>query len=191
MDSAIVSVMGVLASALISTLVARQTASLQLKIQTDQQFNTLLFQNRLSSYRILYEHLSKFIKIIAFGKLSNSGEIDNSISKEDVVQFLLGLEAWDSQNAIFLTTYSSDVCADLITQLNELIRKGSEEIEHEFNSSEKRKTWLHTIGKLEASIKNEIGVYAISPFPTNPNFKPIFTYQEVQKLIVDSEEKKP
>ena len=68
MDPATIGVLGVLASALISAFVAHQTSSLQLRVNTDQQFSLLLFQNRLESYRSLYKHLSDFIKTLNFQK---------------------------------------------------------------------------------------------------------------------------
>ena len=162
MDSATVSVLGVLASALISAFVARQTSSLQLRVQTDQQFSVLLFQNRLDSYRSLYKHLSNFIKILNFGKLSDQGMLHIAISREDIVQFLLGLEKWDSENAIFLTNYTSGICVNLRKELYELIGKSNEYFELELRiDSPERKTLYRSIASLEAAIKNEIGVYAI------------------------------
>jgi hypothetical protein len=185
MDAAIISLIGVLFSALISTIVARQTALFQLKIQTDQQFSVLIFQNRLDSYRILYKYLSDFIKILKFGKLSSNGDLDLSISKEDIVGFMTELEKWDSENAILFTDYASDICSNLRNELYNLVKKSGDEIRSDFNSPDIRKIWVDRIRSLEATIKNEIGVYAIKPFPANTDFRPISTYDEARKIAAE------
>jgi hypothetical protein len=185
MDAAIISLIGVLFSALISTIVARQTALFQLKIQTDQQFSVLIFQNRLDSYRILYKYLSDFIKILKFGKLSSNGELDLSISKEDIVGFMIELEKWDSENAILFTDYASDICSNLRNELYNLVKKSGDEIRSDFDSPDTRKIWVDRIRSLEATIKNEIGVYAIKPFPANTDFRPISTYDEARKIAAE------
>jgi hypothetical protein len=190
MDPATIGVLGVLASALISAFVAHQTSSLQLRVNTDQQFSLLLFQNRLESYRSLYKHLSDFIKILNFGKLSEQGVLDTAISRDDVVQFLLGLEKWDSENAIYLTNYTSGICIKLRKELYQLISKSNEYFKSELGiGSLARETLYRNIAGLEAAIKNEIGVYAIKPFPTNTDFKPISTYEESRKYAIDAKER--
>lgn len=185
MDAAIISLIGVLFSVLISTIVARQTALFQLKIQTDQQFSVLLFQNRLDSYRILYKYLSDFIKILNFGKLSSNGELDSSIYKEDILGFMIELEKWDSENAILFTDYASVICYKLRNELYNLVKKSGEEIQSDFDSPDIRKIWMDRVRSLEVTIKNEIGVYAIKPFPANTDFSPFSTYDEARRIAAE------
>lgn len=181
MEPAVIGLIGVLVSALISAFVARQTSLFQLRIQTDQQFSILLFQNRIDAYQQLYEHLSSFIKVLDFGELSSQGELKTIVSKQTIISFLLTFNEWDSRYAIFMTDHTSRICLELRRHLYKLA--GDEEAFSEGNLQESIKYSLFKeVASLEAAIKNEIGIYAIKPFPTNSEFKPIRSYEEIRQL---------
>ena len=181
MEAAVLGLIGVLLSAFISAFIARQTSLSQLRLQADQQFSMLLFQNRIDSYQQLYEHLSSFIKFLDFGELSVQGELTTKISRKKIICFLLDFNKWDNQHAIFLTDHTSSICLKLRRNLYRIA--GDESVFSEGSlQQDVKKILREDVRSLEAAIKNEIGIYAIKPFPTNAEFKPIRSYKEVRRL---------
>lgn len=180
MQAALISIAGVVAAAAISNYVARKTAREQLRVQTDREFSVLLFKKRLENYCEIYRLLSDFIKLMGVGRVSEDCVLERDVSKIDIIKFLKEIEKWDSKNSILLTPHTSSISYGLRKDFFELIGKSDEEIKAEFSRQETREIWRRKVAGLEASIKNEIGVNAIKPFPTNTDFKPVFTYAELK-----------
>jgi hypothetical protein len=174
MESLITIVLGAALGALSGLITAR----LQLPIQVKQALSLKLFEKRTESYVSLYEILSEFLKILDYGNLIK-GEI--SPNKTDLINFLAKLEIWDSRNAIFLTPHSTHVCAKLRGELHILAQYNDDDITKELRKN--RRLWSDSIRQLETSIKYDLGIYTIEPFPGIGGFNPVKDFTEADQVV--------
>jgi len=115
------------------------------------------YEKRVEVYPALYEVLSDFIKVLDFGRFSKDKW--KNATKQDVIDFLLKLEAWDSKFAIFLTPHSTKVLYELRIQIHDLVKGNDEELQNMMagNNSELRKC----VSRLESSLKYDLGIFAV------------------------------
>lgn len=151
--AALIAVLGVLASALVSLRVSRSQAEISrrdLLIEFSHKLNDRLYEKRLDVYPALYESLS------ALGKRFRSA----SLSRLDFAATLDQIDAWDSKNAVYV---SPAIIALLLNIRNLLSDSTSQQSDIPISSDEIRKLFDAAL-RLEQALKHELGVYSATDF---------------------------
>lgn len=155
--AALIAVLGVLASALVSIRVSRSQAEISrrdLLIEFSHKLNDRLYEKRLDVYPALYESLS------ALGKRFRSA----TLSRRDLEAALDQIEAWDSKNAVYV---SPGIIALLLNIRNLLANSTSQQSDLSISSDEVRKLFDAAL-RLEQALKHELGVYSATDFMNAP-----------------------
>jgi hypothetical protein len=158
--AALIAVLGVLASALVSVRVSRsqaEIASRNLIIQFSHKLNDRLYEKRLEVYPALYEALS------LLGKRLRSA----SLSRLDFVQALEQIESWDSKRAIYV---SPAIIALLLNIRNLLVLSITTQENIPISESEIRNLFDAAL-RLEQALKHELGVYSSADLMNAPLYK--------------------
>jgi hypothetical protein len=183
--AALIAVVGVLGSALISYIISARQAFVETqKLRTELQaaFGGRLYAKRLETYPQIYAHVSRL------GKHLDRG----TITRTAIHQCLEGFEEWDSEHAILFGAGTGKLAYRLRKTLREMLTKTDEEVETIFSSEESRKSFRHRLEEFELALKHELGTYHFES-PTNLRDAEQFgSYPEAQRhlseraLTVDS-----
>lgn len=148
-SSIVVALITAIGSAIVTLLVTRHSST-----DRHKQF---LAEERMKSYPVLYELLSKFLKKLEFGTLLNDG-IDPTLSREDIIKHLKNIESWDSQQAFLLTEWSAHLLFMYRHRLYEIIDLPRDVFQAEFaHRSVARQKLIEQTRELETVIRNEVG----------------------------------
>jgi hypothetical protein len=110
-----------------------------------------LLEKRIECYPILYQALSGLDKSIRFGKLT----------KKDVEALLKAVLNWDTQYAIFMSSESGSRLHQFRMHLNKLSRMEEKAFNQKFSTNEEQLELLRKANRVEISIKNDLGIYAV------------------------------
>ena len=138
---AIISVAGIALSSLLSYLIGKKKAQLEM-IALKEGYTQKLFDKRIECYPELYQLLSDFSKKIR-RKKANSEELSKFISK---------VEEWDSKYAIYLSPVSVMNMIKFLSLARSLEGK-------EFSQNKCNKLLIPKIVSVEMSLKTELGVF--------------------------------
>ncbi len=170
--AALIALSGVLISVLVTVLINyRQTVNELTKLRTEvqQEFSRRLFEKRFEAYPKLYSGLSKFIKVIQFGKISN----------QSINELFDYFQEWDTQNAFLFSGYTGKISYDVRLLLAELIKMSDDELQKAYETPEALKELRHKMQELEIALKNELGIYAYESPTTVTEVKSVKSYQDV------------
>jgi len=207
MDPILVSILAGLIPSIFTGLITyfatTSTTSIKVRNELLQTFSIKLYEQRIERYRELYKILSDLIKDIDFRekfKDLDAEGIKGQIRKE----FLLKLEDWDSNYAVFMSQSSllkepisleksnkSVTTVGIIYGLRRFIYetflKENDVDKLRFYLTGKEMDGNETLMKqillLEVALKKEIGVYDIPPYPTYKGFSQL-SFSEANEEII-------
>ena len=155
--AAIVAFGGVIVSVCVSLIITIYTTRSEirkLRASLRNQYASTLMEKRLSMYGDVYYLLSNIAK-----RIRRYLEPDRPISYKDISEFNKSLSEWDSRNALLLSPKSVDVMHTFRRHLRELLNKGEEEFIA--NSPDVLDALISGISKLEAALRNDVGIYHV------------------------------
>lgn len=154
---AIIPLLGVLISAIISYVVTRRTLSLKLQ-EIKEGYSKALHTKRIELYPLLYKLTSQFAtKLFYLG-----------VSDEDVEKFNVDLQKWDEDCAIF----TGQKVVRKLYELRQLLSKYSNEESRDYFSD-----IYPLLNELEFELKREIGVFDSETFdPKNKSMQGLNDY---------------
>lgn len=141
----------------------------KIKSGIQQDYATKLLEKRIEVYPKLYSIISDFIKLVQFGKVTT-----------DIIQKLKSdIEAWDSNNALFLSAGSTGTIYDFRKFLfDEAINKSDEELQ----KANYLKTLRDRAGDVEVVLKNDIGIYKVEYSDIEKEIK---TFRDHKKVSME------
>lgn len=153
-------------AAIVSAIVSYLTARSQLGAEEKHQIQSLALDERSKRYGLLYKHLSDLIKILEFGKFTPQNTIDPSIKREDIVAFPKKLESWDSENALYLTEASLNLCHEYRKEIHRLVHRTDDYYSVNFSNPDQpeRQKLINYTRTLEGALRSELGVPYTEPF---------------------------
>ena len=154
---ALIALVGVIISAVISYVVSSHQASISisnLETELKSKYNVKLYEKRIEKYPELYEIVS------SLGKDIRKIELTHNILKER----LLEIDEWDSKNAILLSPSS----IELILEMRNIL-DGYTNFDPNYEPTKQvgraaREIIFESALRLEEAIKKELGVYDVSGY---------------------------
>jgi hypothetical protein len=151
---ALVAVLGVILSGLVSLVTSRKVALNEFKkmrFEAKRTYDAKLFEERLKRYPTLFFLLSKFIKEIEFG----------SVSRDAVEALMRDVNTWDSEHAIVLSQFSADACYEFRHHLRGLLREGVDSLNAQLSSQGFLQDLRRRAAIVEFVLRSDIGIYGI------------------------------
>jgi hypothetical protein len=166
MNTALVNALPVIVAAVVAAVVSVLTTRFQVGAQEKHQIQNILLEQRSQRYGFLYSHLSSLIKILEFGKLTQAGELDPSVRREDIVEFLKKVEDWDNENAFYFTENSLNLCHEYRRQMYQLVTRNDNYYQVSLSNPDQpaRQELINRTRDLEGALRRELGVTYTEPF---------------------------
>lgn len=145
--AAVIAAIGVLISAALAFVVSRRQTRAQLeaaRVESQTAFLGKLYETRLRVYPALYEFLGDL-----GGKV-----LSGDATVQDVQQTWDAIRAWDRQNALFLSSFSTKTMISLRGKLIPLTQLAP----HELSKSRQKKELLPALIDMQMCLKAELGI---------------------------------
>lgn len=169
--SAVISLAGVLASAIISYFITRQQTS-QTEYQVRSAFTGKLYEKRLEIYPHLYHILSDLVKLARTKRLTQLA-VEDAIKK---------MTEWDSRCAIFVSavTHRQLILVRRVLSNLAILPESNLLLEETYGAL------LEAVSALEIALKTELGVFEVEGYHNPENVK---TWDEIWQQM-DSRKRK-
>lgn len=152
--AALIALVGVLLSVVISLITSRKTVNVELRklrFQIQQVYASKLLETRLAVYPQVYSLLSAFSKELRGYKLNRNA----------LESLLTNLDDWDSKNGILFTGDTISACSRFRNRLIRLLTLNGEELAKRFSSEDFVDEWFRYTEAFELALKSEIGIYGL------------------------------
>ena len=152
---ALIALVGVVLSALISQVTSKRVAGNEIqkiRFEAKRTYEAKLLEERLRRYPQVFSLLSAFIKEIQFG----------AVSRETIGTLFTEVNAWDSQNAIVLSHSSAEVLYIFRQDLNTMLQaSGDDQLEVKLGAREFLEGLRSKTANVEFVLRSDIGIYGI------------------------------
>jgi len=156
LGAATIAGVGVLFSALLSSLISYLTSSRlysteqrKLQFEAKKHYESKVVDNRIAVYPTAFAMLSDAIKDIEF----------RGVKKSTLETLLTDLNAWDSKNSIFLSSNAGDGCYIFRHKLKEYLE--DKDIDEKIKQKDFLDKLRDEIGDVEMVLKSDIGIFGI------------------------------
>lgn len=171
---AIIALIGVMFSALVSYLVSHQetsTAMRQVREERIQEIGVTVLEKRIELYPELYGYLSTFFKTMKFGTLSPKA-VKNLFSQ---------LDKWSQQNAIFYSESTDYISYQLYKELARLKDLSDQQLRKELESNELQTKLAKMVIALKLGLQRGLGTRPFTTPISTSEFKLEMSYDERDK----------
>lgn len=176
--ASLVSAAGVVISVSISVLIVHlqnRAALDKVKRELEQQYAKSLFEQRIKVYPELYNLLSAYRKVIAYGTRNTT----------NLIEFRKSVDEWNSKYSIFFSEATSKISHRFRFYLRLLLQNGETSIVKDEDWEAIRKI----IGYFEESLKTDIGILDMPPVGKMKDLEKVYLYidqQRASKQLTDS-----
>jgi len=161
--AALIAMVGVALSVLVSYLTSRQQSRLEaqkLREEANRIFGGRLYDRRIEVYPTLFKHLSNFIKLLYWGNVDQSA----------VRGLFERLQEWDSSYSIYMTTRTHLVFRDVRHAVGDLCSASGSELRETFCSDDAKMRFKERLQEVELALKHELGIHAfLDPTHVDPD----------------------
>lgn len=175
---ALISLSGVLISALVSLVVSKkriQSELDKLRLEMHHGFADRLHAERLSSYPAAYFEVETYVKSIQQKIL----DFDGFCSHFQI------LDSWHSNKGYLLSSASNRVFYSYLRRARRIADRKAEAFHDRISDDEKRRELIRRSWELELALKNDLGVFRVEFYDPEMKFE---SYKEIDKHFERTED---
>ena len=168
---ALISLSGVLISALVSLLISKRKIKSELerlRLEMHHNFADRLHSARLSSYPDAYSEVEKYVKAIQ----------SRSVEFEDFCKHYKNIDEWHSINGYLLSSASNRDFYTYLRRARQIAESNAEAFLERISSAEKRRELIRKAWEIELALKNDLGVFRVEFYNPDVKFK---SYRDIDE----------
>ena len=169
----LISLSGVLVSALISLIVSRNKIKSEvekLRYEMHLNFSEKIMEYRLSVFPDAYFEVETYVKAIQ----------NRSLDYNKYCKHYDTLNEWHSKNGYILSSASNRVFYSYLRKSKRITERSEEAFNNRISDATKRRELIREAWEIELSLKNDLGIFRIEYFDPDQMFK---TYEEIDEKL--------